>query len=104
MSHTYEEFLEEIGIAINSNSFEICKQLKSKKNEYKALMTSQNSEEENEKLEKRILSGCKIPGCIIHAIDKEGNILEHYQTEDDIPEALQEGYQVYLQHKGCFFG
>lgn len=49
-----------------------------------------------------ILSGCKIPGCIIHAIDKEGNILEHYQTENDIPDALQEGYQVYLQHAGCF--
>lgn len=49
-----------------------------------------------------ILSGCKIPGCIIHAIDKEGNILEHYQTENDIPEDLQEGYQVYLQNQGCF--
>lgn len=49
-----------------------------------------------------ILSGCKIPGCIVHAIDKEGNILEHYQTENDIPEDLQEGYQVYLQNQGCF--
>ena len=49
-----------------------------------------------------ILSGCKIPGCIIHAIDKEGNILEHYQTENDIPEDLQEGYQVYLQNQGCY--
>lgn len=48
-----------------------------------------------------ILAECKIPGCIIHAVDKEGNILEHYQTEDDIPEELLEGYQVYLENKGC---
>ena len=49
-----------------------------------------------------ILAGCKIPGCIIHAIDKEGNILEHYQTVDEIPEELQGGYQVFLQNEGCF--
>lgn len=49
-----------------------------------------------------ILAGCKLPGCIIHAIDKEGNILEHYKTEDEIPEELQGGYQVFLQNKGCF--
>lgn len=49
-----------------------------------------------------ILAGCKIPGCIIHAIDKEGNILEHYKTEDDIPEELRVGYQVFLQNPGCF--
>ena len=49
-----------------------------------------------------ILAGCKIPGCIIHAIDKEGNILEHYKEENDIPEALRDGYQVFLQNPGCF--
>lgn len=48
-----------------------------------------------------ILAECKIPGCIIHAVDKEGNILEHYQTENDIPDELQEGYQVYLQNRDC---
>lgn len=49
-----------------------------------------------------ILAGCKIPGCIIHAIDKEGNILEHYKTESGIPKELQGGYQVFLQNIGCF--
>ena len=48
-----------------------------------------------------ILAECKIPGCIIHAVDKEGNILEHYKSEDDIPEELLEGYQVYLEYKDC---
>lgn len=48
-----------------------------------------------------ILAECKIPGCIIHAVDKEGNILEHYETEDDIPEELLQGYQVYLENKDC---
>ncbi len=49
-----------------------------------------------------ILSVCKIPGCIVHQIDKEGTILEHYESENDIPDALQEGYQVFLQHPGRF--
>ena len=49
-----------------------------------------------------ILSVCKIPGCIVHQIDKEGTILEHYESETDIPDALQEGYQVFLQHPGRF--
>ena len=48
-----------------------------------------------------ILAECKIPGCIIHAVDKEGNILEHYETEDDIPEEMLEGYQVYLENRDC---
>lgn len=49
-----------------------------------------------------ILSVCRIPGCIIHQIDKEGTILEHYESENAIPDALQEGYQVFLQHPGRF--
>lgn len=80
----------------------------------RAMMTADDETETEEVIEKvvkkmpvnnklvGILAGCKIPGCIIHAIDKAGNILEHYQTESDIPEALQQGYQVFLQHKGCF--
>ena len=48
-----------------------------------------------------ILAKCNIPDHIIHAVDKEGNILEHYATEDDIPAELLEGYQVYLQNRDC---
>ena len=32
-----------------------------------------------------ILAGCRIPGCVIHAIDKDGNILEHYRSVEEIP-------------------
>ena len=48
-----------------------------------------------------ILSQCQIPGCIIHAIDKFGNILEHYHSVADMPEELRDGYAVYLNHKDC---
>ncbi len=48
-----------------------------------------------------ILSSCQIEGCIIHAIDKFGNILEHYHSVEEMPEALRSGYRVYLEHKDC---
>ena len=48
-----------------------------------------------------ILSSCQIEGCIIHAIDKFGNILEHYHSVEEMPEELQDGYQVYLEHQDC---
>ena len=48
-----------------------------------------------------ILSACQIEGCIIHAIDKFGNILEHYRSIEEMPEELREGYQVFLEHTNC---
>ncbi len=54
MNSTYDQLLLELGISAGANSFEICRQLKNKKNELKAHMTSRQSEEENEKLEKEI--------------------------------------------------
>lgn len=48
-----------------------------------------------------ILSACQIEGCIIHAIDKFGNILEHYHSVEEMPEELRDGYSVYLEHKNC---
>ena len=47
-----------------------------------------------------ILAGCRIPGCVIHAIDKDGNIIEHYRSVEEIPDDLKEGYQVFLQNAG----
>lgn len=48
-----------------------------------------------------ILSKCQIEGCIIHAIDKFGNILEHYRSVEEMPEELRDGYAVYLEHQNC---
>ena len=48
-----------------------------------------------------ILSECGIEGCIIHAIDKWGNIIAHFRNVEEIPEDLRDGYFVYLQNKSC---
>lgn len=48
-----------------------------------------------------ILSECGIPGCIIHAIDKWGNILRHYKTPEELPPELKQGYEVWKEHQGC---
>ncbi len=54
MIHTYDELLKELGILPDGNSFEISRQLKEKRNEKKALMTSRQSAEENRRLEQEI--------------------------------------------------
>lgn len=48
-----------------------------------------------------ILATCYIEGCIIHAIDRWGNILQHYISMDEMPVELQEGYEVYEQFPTC---
>lgn len=48
-----------------------------------------------------ILSGCGIPGCIIHAVDKWGNIIQHYCSLEEMSPDLQEGYEVWQSHRGC---
>lgn len=48
-----------------------------------------------------ILSECGITGCIIHAIDKWGNILAHFRSMDEMSSDLQAGYEIFLQHPGC---
>ena len=48
-----------------------------------------------------ILSSCGIEGCIIHAIDKWGNILAHFRSESEMSADLQAGYQVFTAHPGC---
>ena len=48
-----------------------------------------------------ILSECKIQGCIIHAIDKHGNILAHFNSLNEMSADLQEGYRIFKQHPGC---
>ena len=48
-----------------------------------------------------ILTECGIPGCIIHAVDKWGNIIQHYRSLEEMPPELREGYEVWQNHKGC---
>jgi hypothetical protein len=48
-----------------------------------------------------ILSACNIEGCIIHAIDKWGNILQHFRDIAEMPPDLQQGYEVFLQYPDC---
>ena len=48
-----------------------------------------------------ILAECGIPGCIIHAIDKWGNIINHFQSLEEMDSDLREGYHVFTQHPGC---
>lgn len=48
-----------------------------------------------------ILSGCGLPGCIIHAVDKWGNIIQHYRSLEEMSPDLQEGYEVWQGHRGC---
>lgn len=48
-----------------------------------------------------ILAPCFIEGCIIHVIDRNGRILEHYQEVSQMEKDIQQGYEIYLQHEGC---
>lgn len=48
-----------------------------------------------------ILAECGITGCIIHAVDKWGNIIKHYRSLDEMSPDLQEGYEVWQNHKDC---
>lgn len=48
-----------------------------------------------------ILAPCNLKGHIIHLIDKEGNILEHYQNVEQIPSELKKGYNVFMQNPSC---
>ena len=48
-----------------------------------------------------ILSKCYITGCIIHAIGKQGNILRHYKTPEEMSPELREGYAVWENNPGC---
>lgn len=48
-----------------------------------------------------ILTQCGIPGCIIHAVDKWGNIIQHYRFLDEMTSDLREGYEVWLNHRDC---
>lgn len=54
----------------------------------------------NNKLE-GILTSCGLPGCIAHVIDKFGDILTHFNREEEMGEALRAGYHILLSHPDC---
>ena len=48
-----------------------------------------------------VLAPCQLNGHIIHAIDKYGNIIQHYRDINDIPESLRCGYTKLKEYEGC---
>ena len=47
---------------------------------------------------KGVLSKCYIDGCDCHAIDSEGDILEHFEINKPMPEELEKGRRILLQY------
>ncbi len=47
------------------------------------------------------LSLCAIQGCMIHAIDKYGNIIEHYRSIDGLPKQADLGYQLLINKRAA---
>ena len=48
-----------------------------------------------------VLSKCYISGCDLHAIDGQGNILEHFSASKKMPKELAVGRILYKQNPGC---
>lgn len=48
-----------------------------------------------------ILSQCFIDGCDVHAIDSQGNILDHFNANKPLPDGLERGRKVYHKNPHC---
>lgn len=48
-----------------------------------------------------VLSKCYIDGCDVHAIDSEGNILNHFRADMPIPGELERGRIVFHRNPNC---
>ena len=48
-----------------------------------------------------VISKCYIDGCDVHAIDGQGNILQHYTKGARLEEDIERGRKVYYGHPGC---
>lgn len=48
-----------------------------------------------------VISKCYISGCDIHAIDKKGNILEHFQKSAKLPEGYDRARMLYHKMNGA---
>ena len=123
-SQTYLDAVNAIDL-LSSNDEEIIERLKGKLDEdtldeFKD-MTKEDLLEEimlsfKEELEKKeiklerlndpihletVIAECYIQGCDIHAIDKAGNILEHYSVKDKLSEKLEKARALYYKNTGC---
>ena len=47
-----------------------------------------------------VISKCYITGCYVHAIDRKGNILEHYKKNEKLPLALSRARDEYTKCNG----
>lgn len=61
---------------------------------------SKEKESENDQLI-AILTTCYIPGCIVHTIDKYGNIIRHFRESELPSNRIKKGYEVWKKHKNC---
>lgn len=59
---------------------------------------SKEKESENDQLI-AILVTCYIPGCIVHTIDKYGNIIRHFRESELPSNRISKGYEVWKSHK-----
>lgn len=48
-----------------------------------------------------VLAQCYIDGCDVHAINNEGEILDHFKKGIPLPDGLEAGRRVFHQHKKC---
>lgn len=48
-----------------------------------------------------VLSKCYIDGCDCHAISSDGNIIDHYNKHQALPEELEKGRIVYRKYPDC---
>lgn len=62
----------------------------------------QNLEIEVKSILHGVLAKCYITGCDCHAIDAEGNIINHYESYARMPdEFLERGRKVYRRYSSC---
>lgn len=88
-----EEFVEELQEMTDDEIFEMITE--ALHDEFAALETNLDDEL------LAVISKCYIDGCDCHAIDKEGNILDHYGKNQTLPEDLERGRSVYRKYADC---
>lgn len=48
-----------------------------------------------------IIAACYVEGCDVHAIDRKGNIIEHYNRTKQLPESFGPVRMAYKKHEHC---
>lgn len=114
LSSTDEEIIERLRDVVDEDTLEEFIEM-TPEELYEEIMLSfkEEMEERERKLEslpelevkpdklEGIISQCYIDGCDVHAIDKNGYILEHFRCGSKLPGNLQKGRDLYHKNKGC---